>query len=169
MLVFLIGYRGTGKSIVARLLAEKLGYGYSDADAELARRHGQSIREIFAAEGEGGFRDKEAAVLADLASIENHVVATGGGVILRLENRAQLRTGKVIWLTAPADVLWRRLQQDSATPGQRPNLAQGGLVEIEDLLRVREPLYAACADWVVDTATMTPQEVADAIYQWLGK
>lgn len=168
-LVFLIGYRGTGKSTVAQLVARKLGWEWSDADAVLEQRYGRTIRQIFAEEGEPGFRDKESTVLADLAQLNRHLVATGGGVILRPENRAKLRAGKVVWLTAPAEVLWDRLQADTTTADRRPNLAQGGLAEIEENLRCRAPLYASCADWVVDTATTSPEEVADALYHWLTK
>jgi len=167
-LVFLIGYRGSGKTSVARLLADKLSWGWSDADAVLELRHGRSIRQIFAEEGEAGFRDKEAAVLCDLAGLEKQVVATGGGIVIRPENCARLRAGKVVWLTATADVLWSRLQEDAMTAHRRPDLAQGGLAEIEELLRRRAPLYAACADLVVDTAEKSPEDVADAIYQWLA-
>jgi shikimate kinase len=167
-LVFLIGYRGSGKTSVARLLADKLGWRWADADAVLEQRHGRSIRQIFAEEGEAGFRDKEAALLSELADFEQHVVATGGGIVLRPENRAKLRAGKVVWLTAGPDVLWSRLCQDVTTGERRPDLAQGGLAEIEELLRRRTPLYAACAHLAVDTSGKSPEEVADAIHQWLA-
>src|SRR5262245_50146085 len=98
--LFLIGYRGSGKSNVARLLAENLGWSWADADAVLEQKYGRTIRQIFAEEGEAGFRDKETAVLGDLTQLDKHVVATGGGIVLRPENRAQLRTGKVAWLAA---------------------------------------------------------------------
>ncbi len=103
-LLFLIGLRGTGKTCVARLLADKLGWGWSDADIVLEQRAGRSIRKIFQDEGEASFRDQEVAVLEDLAARENHVVATGGGVVLRPENRARLGSGTVVWLTAPAEI-----------------------------------------------------------------
>jgi shikimate kinase len=160
LLVFLIGYRGTGKTTVARLLAERLGWACCDADEELEKRHG-SIRRIFAEEGEASFREKEAVVLAELCRTPRRVIATGGGVVLRGENRARLKeAGRVVWLTADAETLWGRLQQDAATAERRPNLTVGGLAEIEELLRVRQPLYVACADWTVDTVGRSPAEVA---------
>jgi shikimate kinase len=165
-LLFLIGYRGTGKSTVARLLAQRLGWECCDADAVLEARCGRSIREIFADEGEAGFRDKEAMVLADLAERRYVVIATGGGVILRPENRALLQRGHVVWLTAPAEVLWQRLQGDATTSARRPNLARGGLAEIEELLALRTPLYAACADFTVDAAQPGPQQVCQTIADW---
>ena len=106
-------------------------------------------------------------MLSELAQLTRHVVATGGGVVLRPENRARLAAGKVVWLTAGPEVLWDRLQEDATSSQRRPNLAQGGLAEIEDMLRVRAPLYAACADWTVDVAARSPEEVAELIYQWL--
>jgi shikimate kinase len=162
--LFLIGYRGSGKTTVARLLAEILGWDWIDADEALQKRHGRSIRAMFAAEGEAGFRDKEAALLEELCALRTHVIATGGGVVLREDNRQRLRAaGKVVWLSADAPTLWRRLQLDAGTAEQRPALTVGGLAEVEELLRRREPWYAACADWKVDTAQRSPDEVARAI------
>jgi shikimate kinase len=163
-LLFLVGYRGTGKSTVARLLAERLGWGWVDADELLERRHGRSIREIFAEEGEVGFRDKEAVILEELCRGERLVVATGGGVVLREENRKRMRVaGRVVWLTADAPTLWRRLQQDPTTGERRPALTVGGLEEVEELLRVREPLYRDCADFTVSTVERPPEEIVAAI------
>jgi shikimate kinase len=165
-LLFLIGYRGTGKSTTARLLADKLRWSWLDADALLEERAGRTIRQVFADEGETSFRDQESAILRELGQLDEHVIATGGGVILREENRACLKNGTVVWLHAPAGVLWQRLQDDAATSERRPNLAQGGLAEIEELLRVRTPLYEACCDFAVD-ASQPPEHVADVIFMWL--
>src|SRR5215471_17730294 len=78
-LIFLVGYRGSGKTTVARLLADKLGWDWIDADEALQQRHGRSIRTIFAEEGEAGFRDKETTLLGELCRLRQHVIATGGG------------------------------------------------------------------------------------------
>lgn len=165
-LLFLIGYRGAGKTTVARLVAANLGWAWIDADALLEERAGRTIRQIFADEGEPTFRDRESAILEELSQRKNHVIATGGGVILREANRLFLKQGTVIWLKAPADVLWQRLQTDATTAERRPALAQGGLAEIEELLRVRTPLYESCQDFTVDAAKLTPGEIADAIVQF---
>jgi shikimate kinase len=165
-LLFLIGYRGAGKTEVARLLAPMLAWSWLDADAVLEERHAQSIRQIFAAEGEGGFRAKESALLQELSGLNDHVIATGGGVILREENRAVLKRGAVVWLRAPADVLWQRIQADANTAQRRPDLAQGGLAEIEEMLRVREPLYQGCQDFTVGASESTPLQIAEMIAVW---
>src|SRR6188768_2626659 len=111
MHLFLIGYRGSGKTTVGRLLADRLGWAFLDADAVLEDRYGRTIREIFAAEGEAGFRDKESAVLADLCTRTDTVIATGGGIVLREVNRRLLnQNGFVTWLTADPPTLLARIQ-----------------------------------------------------------
>jgi shikimate kinase len=164
--LFLIGYRATGKNTVARLVAEQLGWDWVDADALLEQRSGRTIRALFDAEGEAGFRDREAGLLEELCKQERRVIATGGGVILRPANRDRLRSsGRVVWLTADAGTLWERIQADPATSQRRPALTVGGLAEIEELLRVRTPHYRACADVTVDTAKRTPEAVAQAVLE----
>lgn len=163
-LIFLIGYRGSGKTTVAKLLAERLGWQWLDADPLLEARAGRSIREIFAAEGEPAFRDKEASLLDQLCGYRQHVIATGGGIILRPSNRDKLKTaGFVVWLTADSRRLWERIREDATTSERRPNLTVGGLAEIEELLRQREPFYRECANLIVDTAGRTPEQIVDVI------
>src|SRR5260370_25640572 len=123
--IFLIGPRGSGKSTVARMLAARLGWDWTDADAELERRCGHRIRDIFTTDGENAFRDRESAVLVDLCQLDRHVIATRGGVVLRPENRERLRAaGRLVWLTAPAETPARRLQSDETSPGPRPALTR---------------------------------------------
>src|SRR5438105_8161852 len=164
--LFLIGYRGTGKSTVAGIVAETLGWPWIDADSLLEERHGRSIAEIFASEGEAAFRDREAALLEELCRQEPLVVATGGGVILRDANRTLLRrSGRCLWLTADPPTIAERMAMDPATNARRPRLTSGGIAEIEELLKIREPLYRQCADWTVDTMGRTPAEVAAIILE----
>jgi shikimate kinase len=162
--IFLIGYRGSGKSTVGRHLAGRLGWAFLDADAELEARAGRTIADIFRDEGEPGFRDRESAVLADLATRPNHVIATGGGVVLRPGSRELLQSsGFVAWLQAPAGVLHERIVADPTTAARRPNLVAGGLSEIVDMLAVRAPFYRAAAHAVFDAAAASPEAVAAAI------
>lgn len=165
--LFLIGARGTGKTTTARLVADRIAWNWCDADALLEERAGKTIRQIFAEEGEASFRDRESALLQEVAAFQDSVVATGGGVVLRAENRALLGRGVVVWLSAPADVLWRRLQHDATTLERRPNLGEGGLAEVAEVVRARTPLYEACADWRIETDGLTPEEVAERIVAWI--
>src|SRR4051794_32095094 len=98
--IFIVGYRGTGKTTVARLLAARLGWNWLDTDEVIESRASKTIREIFAADGETGFRDREAAILEELSQCQRCVIATGGGVVIRPDNRQRLReAGFVVWLT----------------------------------------------------------------------
>ena len=163
-LLFLIGYRGSGKTTAGRALAARLGWAFVDADAVIEERSGKSIREIFAEEGEPAFRDKESAILAELCEQANTVIATGGGVVIREENRKLLRKhGFVAWLSADAVTVWKRIQADAATAERRPALAAGGLAEVEQLLAIREPLYRSCADVEIPVAAVSPEQAANAI------
>ena len=168
--IFLIGYRCTGKTTVAQLLAQKLSWDWIDADSLLEARYRKNIRQIFAEEGEVGFRDKEEQIFAELCRLQHCVVATGGGMILRDINRQRMRAaGKVIWLTADAQTIWERFQTDPATAERRPPLTVGGLAEIEEVLKVREPLYQACADLIISTEGRSTEKIAQQIAHWLGK
>ncbi len=168
--IFLVGYRGTGKSTVARLLAHHLGRPWVDADDLIEARAGMSIRQVFETEGEIGFRRRESAVLEELCRLRGHIIATGGGVVLSSANRARLKgAGRVIWLTADAQTIRHRLEKDRTTGERRPALTVGGLAEIKELLRAREPLYRAVADLTVDTCGRTPEEIAHILYQSLNQ
>lgn len=162
----LIGYRGTGKSTVARLVAERLNWDWADADVELERRAGMSIAEIFATQGEPAFRDLEVAVLADLALREHLVVAAGGGAVMREETRTAWQEHQCagVWLKASPMVLLERISADTVTATRRPKLTTlGDADEIAGLLAKREPWYRQCARWEVDTDQATPEQVAKQI------
>jgi shikimate kinase len=163
-LIFLIGYRGTGKTTLGQLLSERIGWDFVDADVHLEATCGKSIKQIFASDGEPAFRDMESRMLHELCGRERLVIGTGGGVVGREENRALLRAaGYVVWLRADLDTIAARLAADPSTPERRPNLSSGGLAEIAELLRVREPLYRASADLEVDTRARSPQELVETI------
>jgi len=163
-LLVLIGYRGTGKSSVARLLAAALQWESFDADIEIERQAGKSIRRIFAEDGEPRFRDWESQVVAELATRRQAVLALGGGAVLRESNRQALTEATVVWLTADAQTLHARITADLATSERRPHLtAVGGKDEIDQLLQQRDPIYRCCADYTVDTVSKTPHQVAEEI------
>lgn len=172
MIITLIGYRGTGKTSIAQPLAEDLGWRAVDADVELERRAGRTIREIFDESGEPEFRRLERETLVELLKQTDLVLAAGGGAILNEETRRDFReAGPVVWLTASADTIERRLYGDSTTEGRRPDLtAQGGRSEIEELLAQRESLYRETASLEIATdnptssgSILTPEKLAESI------
>jgi shikimate kinase len=138
--LYLVGMMGSGKSTAGRHLAELLGYRFLDADSSIEQVAGRSIPEVFASEGEAGFRQLEAAVLNQIASWHSLVIATGGGVVTRPDNWGQLHQGVVIWLDAPEELLLERLSSD---PTPRPLLqADDPAARLAALLAERRPLYA---------------------------
>jgi shikimate kinase len=166
--LLLIGYRGSGKTTVGEVLAGRLGRAFVDADGALEADAGRTITQIFATEGEAGFRDRESATLRKLIAGPPGVIATGGGVILRPENRDLLRSsGFVVWLTADAEQLWHRISTDPTTGERRPNLtATGGVEEVRALLAAREPLYHETAHLIVNAARSPEAIVADILPAW---
>jgi shikimate kinase len=166
----LIGYRATGKTTLAKMLAAALGWQWFDADAEIERAAGKSIALIFAEDGEPAFRDLEAKIIADLCRRERLVLATGGGAPLREETRRALReAGKVAWLTATPETIHARMAADATTAARRPSLTNHSpLEEITRLLAYREPMYRETADFIVDTEGRSPAELADEILRLIG-
>lgn len=168
--VTLVGYRGCGKTTVARLLARRLGLPAIDADDMLEARAGRSIAALIAEQGEPAFRDLESAILAELLAGLPAVLATGGGVVLREVNRARLRSSgrPVIWLRADAGVIRARLAADPTTASRRPGLTGSDpLAEVADALVAREPLYAEVADVAFDAASVGPEPLVERIVGWL--
>ena len=170
MNVFLIGYRATGKSTVARQIAATLGLKCVDSDALIVQAAGMTITEIFAAETEEGFRERESAVVAEIALGDNQVVALGGGAVLRSENRAAIRDqGQIVWLQASVDSVCERLTEDLQTQSQRPQLTTHDLYdEVSELRERRRDIYAAVADFSVDTESLDAEEVAAEIIATLS-
>jgi shikimate kinase len=162
MKVVLVGYRGSGKTTVGKRLADRLWQKFVDIDDLIVKKAGKSIRDIFAEHGETHFRDLETEVLRDALALEDHVIALGGGSILRDENRRLIQSAgaKVIYLRCDAEVLLQHIQSDSRSAETRPNLTGlgGGLDEIRMMLAEREPLYRLVKNLELDVSNLTPEE-----------
>ena len=163
--VVLIGFMGTGKGAVGQILARRLGWTFIDTDRRVETKERATIPQIFARRGEEHFREVEARIIAEVAGKRDTVIATGGGAVLRPENMRRLREpGWVVSLTAPADVLLKRL-----TDGERRPLLRGDVRgNVVRLLDQRRPLYRD-ADLMIDVSVATPERVADAVMEFLGR
>jgi len=169
MVITLIGYRGSGKTTAAQSLAARLGWSWIDADAVIEQSAGCSIKDIFATEGEPGFRDRERRAIAELLTHDKLVLAAGGGAILNPLTRREMKAaGPVVWLQASIGVLAARIDSDPATAGRRPNLAGGGIDEIRRLLAEREPLYRECASLSIYTDKLDVSEIVERIAVAVG-
>lgn len=145
MSIVLIGYRGSGKTTLGRLLAGQLGIAFVDLDEIITQSAGRSIKDIFATEGESGFRQRESQALLDALRRDRHVISLGGGAVLAEANRQAIQASghAVVYLRASAEELHRRINADPSTAAQRPSLTRlGGTVEeVRTLLQQREPIY----------------------------
>jgi shikimate kinase len=166
MNVVLIGYRGTGKSSVGKVIAARLGRPIVSTDKEIVRRAASSIPDIVAAYGWDYFRDLESAVCLELAGKDNLVIDTGGGAILRQENVDVFkRNGRLIWLTASVETIAARIGGDS----QRPSLTgtKSHVEEIREVLTERTPKYRAAADVTIPTDGRSIDELATTVLRHL--
>lgn len=155
--IYLVGLMGAGKTTIGRSLAKRLGLSFVDTDKEIESRTGVSIPTIFEIEGEDGFRKRESQVIAEMAAKTGLVVATGGGGVLRPENRSHMRSsGFVIYLNVPPQTLWERTRHDR----NRPLLQVADpLLKLTQLFTVRDPLYREVANLVVDGSRVSAQGV----------
>jgi len=156
--IFLIGLMGSGKSSVGKLLAARLGKDFHDSDDEVVKRTGVDIQTIFDIEGEDSFREREQKVIEDLTGLDNVVLATGGGAVLRQENRRNLKSrGFVIYLNAGAGQLYNRLRYDKTRPLLQTDNPKA---KLKSLLTAREPLYLETADWIFNSGSMKSCKMA---------
>jgi shikimate kinase len=162
MNLVLVGYRGTGKSTVGELLAERLGMRYVCMDSEIQKKAKMTTPEIVAKHGWNKFRDLETELTKELTWHDGLVIDTGGGVIERQENVRDLQVNTLIfWLQASVNTIISRIQEDSS----RPALTSGKtfIEEVSDVLAKREPIYKAAAHYEIDTNNTSPSHVADSI------
>lgn len=164
--IFLVGLMGAGKTSVGRMLAKRMQKDFYDSDAEIERATGVKIPVIFDIEGESGFRAREEKIIEKLTAMQGIVLATGGGAVLSPANRTRLRNhGRVIYLRAAPEDLWRRTRRDRNRPLlQTPN----PLEKLKDLHAQRDPLYSEVADLVVDTGAQTVGNLTSHIQKLLA-
>jgi 3-dehydroquinate synthase len=165
--IFLVGLMGSGKTTVGRALAKRLNKRFVDSDHEIEARTGASISLIFEIEGEASFRQREAEVIKDLTAQQDIVLATGGGAVLRPENREYLKSrGTVIYLRASVSSILQRTSHDKS----RPLLQTADpRKRIEQLSQEREPLYREVADIIIETGRPNVQLQVQAILEQLER
>jgi len=164
--IYLIGFMGTGKSSVGKILAEKMGAKYIDTDAMVEAKAGMGVHEIFEAYDEPEFRRLESEVLETITDGDNNVVSTGGGIVVTHRNiELMMNTGIVVTLIANADIILDRVSMDET---ERPLLsADEPLEDIKRLLFERAALYIK-SHHVVDTSDITPEEAANEIMELIS-
>lgn len=165
--VYLVGLMGAGKTTIGRSLAKRLNLDFLDSDREIEARTGVTIPTIFEIEGEEGFRRREMQMIVELSHLRGRVVATGGGVVLREENRASLRSnGFVVYLNVPPQTLWERTRNDR----NRPLLQVADpLLKLKELYTERDPLYREVADLVIDSSRINAQGVLQLLLKEVGE
>ncbi|MGA1846743.1 shikimate kinase [Deferribacter abyssi] len=166
MNIYLIGFMGTGKTTVGKILAKKLGKKFYDLDELIEKKVGKTIRDIFIDDGEEQFRKIETEVLKDVAAGRDYVIATGGGLLTTVGNYEVMKeSGVVITLAASAESIYERLKDDKS----RPLLMVDNVIdEIKRLMFERAPLYIK-ADYIVDTSDVPPEKVVDEIMEFLDE
>ncbi|MBW2392337.1 MAG: shikimate kinase [Deltaproteobacteria bacterium] len=169
MNLYLVGYRCTGKTSVGRLLAEAMAWTFVDMDHELVAEAGIPIEDIVDSRGWKYFREREAQLLERLSQATKQVISTGGGVVTVPENIAMMRgSGKVVWLHASPATIAARMEADRNTAGQRPPLhGNDSVVEIEEVVAERLPLYDEAMHLQVETDDLSLEEVTESIVRWL--
>jgi len=171
MSTVLLGYRGCGKTTIGKRLADRLWQKFVDTDAMVVASAGKSIREIFEQDGEPKFRALEAAALRQAMTLEDHVIALGGGAVLREENRTLLAasTHKRIYLKCDPEILLSRITLDPDSARTRPPLSHlaGSIDEVKLHLGEREPYYREVKTAEVDVTNLTPEEAVVYIVRLL--
>ncbi len=168
--IFLIGYMGSGKTTVGKLLAASLGFSFIDLDHYIENRYNRRISDLFAERGEAGFREIEHRLLQEVAEIENAVVSTGGGAPCFFDNMLLMnRVGTTVYLQTNAQELARRLQKvQSNRPLLKDKSPEELLAFIEKMLADREPFYGQ-ASLIVENNGCNPQLICEEVLQKISK
>ncbi len=161
--VILVGFMGSGKTTIGRLAAKALNFQFLDTDQLIVDRTGRQISDLFAELGEEHFRDQETAVIRSLVTANRCVIATGGGAVIRPENREMLRrSGFVVLLTASEEVLLERVSRNS----KRPLLqCENPREAVRRLLTSRQEAYEHAANWTLDTTSLNVTDAVEALSQ----
>jgi len=170
MNIYLIGYRGVGKSSVGRSLAPGLGRHFIDTDTELAAQAGMTISEYVEHMGWAAFRKMERSVVQQVCKQDMQVVATGGGIVLDPQNTQSMRnTGLVVWLKASPATIRERLLSDRQSEQTRPALsAKGSMNEIEEILNQRTPYYEQAMDLSIETDGLSVEQICNHLVSRLS-
>ncbi len=165
MIIFLIGYRCTGKTTIGKILADSLNHGFLDMDRMIEQQTGSTIRKLVDTHGWEYFRQIEKKMLFNTVTMKDAVISTGGGIIMDSENVIFLNTyGYTIWLDAGINTILARLNSDPLTHSSRPSLTLKDLrEETEELLEIRKPLYEMAAQFKLETDFYTPKEIVTLI------
>lgn len=157
---------GAGKTTIGRSLAKRMSLSFIDTDREIEAKTGVSIPTIFEIEGESGFRDRESQAIVEFGQKQAQIIATGGGSVLRPENRENMRNmGFVVYLNVPPQTLWERTRNDR----NRPLLQVADpLRRLTELFTVRDPLYRDVADLVIDGSRISAQSVLQLLIKEIG-
>ena len=167
--IILIGYRCTGKTSVGKKLSERLVLPFSDTDDLIVERAGMSIRKIVEKGGWDLFHQKEKEAIKGLSSMQDSILATGGGVFENQENRETLkRNGFFVWLTADVKTIMERMLADQNSGSRRPSLSDDELyTETTTILKKREPTYRELADFTVGTSGKRIEDIVNDILNFL--
>jgi shikimate kinase len=171
MNIVLIGFRGTGKSTVGKLLAKRLERDFIDSDKYIESSTGKTIKSIFEEGGEDSFRKIEAGIIAELSKVDNKVISAGGGAVLKEDNVRNLKdNGFLVLLEATPEIIHNRIAQDKKTTQQRPSLTdKKPLDEIKHLIAKREHAYKSAADYTINTSYVSCEDIVNEIITMANK
>jgi shikimate kinase len=165
MNIILIGYRGSGKSVVGRKLAARLGLKFVDIDDLIEERQGAPVSDIVKSHGWGHFRKLESNTIEQISKEDRLIIAPGGGAVLDTDNVKALRkNGVIIWLKADKQTLLKRLSQDPVTNTRRPTLTgKGTSEELKEVMSLREPIYEGVSEIQIDTSMLDVETVVERL------